>query len=375
MRALFKIVRSGNLDSAVSKARCVLSFALMIKADYNRPDQLMLMDDPAFDPDHALPALDMDFSHLELEAIGDTQRSSQSMMSVSRKRTGSVSSHRGSVGINLPSSSGHGGSYQLPSNDHFGHSSVLKAFGGTGRDILDDEAELYQDDIVFEFDEFGQMRDIDDQEQARRAGSIHPFGRIGSDSAASGRVRKEHEDAAATGRLHNAKGGDADFDMGQFGDDGMVLPEAEPFPMMSGALGMHDRPPLNAQDRVYSEEPSSDTAGAAQKFRKPRARKALVCDRATELSSSVLVNWQHGYLNSMKLERDKKFDNKDRAGSKKNAFSVVWATGLNGVGDGVGLSKLPSPLDMFSGEALFTRITGKSSVEVCPKLSIARSEC
>src|SRR3954464_11274960 len=127
----------------------------------------MLMDDPAFNLDVALPALDFDFTNVDL-AAGNSQRSSQSMMSISRGRSGSISSNNGSaLGFNLPSSSTHGG-YQLPSNDHFGPASVHKGLGGTGRDVFDDELELMEDDQMFEFDEEGNMRDIDADEQARR---------------------------------------------------------------------------------------------------------------------------------------------------------------------------------------------------------------
>lgn len=129
------------------------------------------MDDPAFDIDMALPALDIGLSNLEL--AGDSQRSTHSMMSIPHARSGSISSHEGSaIGLNLPSSSTPGGAYQLPLDDRFGGSSGQKPFGGRGRDIFD-EPELFEDDMVFEFDEDGNLRDVGvNEREARHASSV-----------------------------------------------------------------------------------------------------------------------------------------------------------------------------------------------------------
>jgi meiotic recombination protein REC8 len=330
------------------------------------PEQLMILDDPAFNPDNALPALDFDFPSIILAPANDSQRSTQSMMSIAPSRSASISSHTASIGINLPSSSTHN-AYQLPSNSHFDPSSAVK---GTGRSVLDDEADLFQDDMVFEFDENGEMRDIPDDEQARRAS------RLGSDSAASRRVRKEHDDAAAvTGRVRDMLDSDGDFDMAHFGE-GSILPDAEAFPtsaaMMSGGLGLHDdndsRPALDAKDRVYSEEPpSSDSAEAPQKRSRLKAKKVVLgIDRATELGGRDLLLWQREYGDNMTAGRLLKADKRGKTVAKKNAWVFVWESGLNGVGCGVGFESVRSPLDMFAGGRLFETVTGRALVdEVC----------
>jgi meiotic recombination protein REC8 len=324
----------------------------------------MLQDDPAFLPDTALPALDFDLSNLELEPSGNSQRSGQSMMSI-RQRSGSItSSHAGSfLGLNLSSSSVNGvaGQYQLTLNDPFAESSAQKQFGAARHGIFDDEANLYQDDMIFEFDENGGIRDIPASERAaRRAGSVHPQGRLESGSAASGRVRREHEEAIA-GRALPILDGEGDFDMVQFPDDNThILPDAEAFPIMTGGLGGNDKPMhVNSYDRVFSEEPSSESAGASQKRKKAKALKTLAADQTLELRNNDLIRWQREYLNQMIAENLVKSHRKELAEAKKNAFSFVYGSGINGVGNGVGSSKLESPLAMFSGEALFTRITGK----------------
>jgi hypothetical protein len=321
------------------------------------------MDDPAFLPETALPALDFDFSNLELEPFRASERSTQSMMSIHGRSRSLSSSHI--VGIlDLPSSSTHAGPQQLPLDDPFTGSSLQKPLGGTGRGLFDDENDLFQDDLIFEFDADGQIRDIDASErEARRAGSIYPKGLPGSDSAASRRVRKEHEEAA--GHILPVMDAEGDFDMMNFGEDMQMLPEAEPFPMMSGGLGANDRPqPLIAsEDRVYhvsSQENSSETAEAPLRHRKPKVRKTLGLDQTVELRNSDLLQWQREYSVNMTSATLLSAHRRATAHAKKNAFSFVYGAGLNRVGHGIGTSKVPLPLDMFSGASLLAKLTGQA---------------
>ena len=316
------------------------------------------MDDPAFLPDMALPALDLDFSNLIFEPAGDSQRSSQSLLSI-RNRRGSLSSHAGSgIGIQLPSSSTHAGAYQLPLDDPFGGSSGQKAFGGEQDAFGDDVENLYQDDMIFEFDADGMIRDIDvNEREARRAGSVFlpDQGRLESDSAASGRVRKEHEHAAAV-QVLPFMDGEGDFDMVNYGHDEQMLPEAEPFSKIVGGSGRH-RTMLD--EKEYSQEPSSDSAEAPAKLRKPKQKKLLPRDNTIELRNADLIVWQKEYLTHMALASVAHTQKKEVAQAQKNAEAWVIGNGVNGVGQGVGSSKLPSPLAMFSGAALFSKITGQ----------------
>jgi meiotic recombination protein REC8 len=327
------------------------------------PDQLMLMDDPAFLPDMALPALDFDFSNFILKPAGDSQRSSQSMLSI-RNRSRSLSSHTGSgIGIQLPSSSTHAGAYHLPLDDPFGGSSAQKAFGG-GRDAFgDDEENLYQDDMIFEFDADGMMRDIDvNEREARRAGSVFPpiQSRLESDSTASKRVRKDHENAAASQVLPFIN----DFDMVNYRDDEQMLPEAEPFPKIAGGSS---RPKLMLAEKEFYQQPSSDSAEAPAKRRKPKQKTLLPQDNTIELRNADLIVWQKEYLTHMAVASVAHTQKKEASQAKKNAEAWVIGNGINGVGQGVGSSKLPSPLAMFSGAALFSKITGQPIPEAKTK--------
>lgn len=316
------------------------------------------MDDPAFLPETALSALNFDLSSLGRSLPGGSQRSCESMMSIhGRSRSNSTPHPVG--GLQLPSSSAHAGPYQLPLDDPFTVSSAQRLFGSAGNGIIDDEGEYFQDDMIFEFDANGEMRDIDASErEARRAG-----GRLRSDSAGSGRVRKEHADAIAN-QIAPIFDADGDFDIANLYDDGIqALPDAESFPMMSGALGGNDKPqhlPASEDPLVFdSEQVTPNAADAAPKSRKARGRQVLRADRIVELHNSDLIQWQAGYKDAMADDLRQVLQRKANALAKKNAFWFVYGTGLNGVGYGVGTQMMPSPLDMFSGESLVSKLTGK----------------
>ncbi|KAE9380371.1 hypothetical protein N431DRAFT_361982 [Stipitochalara longipes BDJ] len=343
MRALLKVVRTDGLNPDAGKAR---------------PEQLILLDDPAFLPENGLPIFD--FSILDFNPKSDSQRSSQSMLSI-RHRSGSVSSlHAPSVlGLNIPSSSNGGaGTYQLPFNDHF-HGSFGQKNVGLGLNVFgDDEVAIYNDDMLFDFGDDGELRDIPTSErEARRASSIHPQLHLGSDSAASERVRKEHEDALA-GRAAPIIDGDGDFNMFQYDD--VMLPDAEPFPVMTGGLGANDRP-LNLQDedRVVSEEPSWDSAEAPQKRKAKAKKKVGLMDKDHEVKNGTLAQWQKDYVAYHVAETLLKVNRRAKLLAKKNAFHFVVGLGINGVGKSVGSAKFASPLEMFSGASLLAKLTGK----------------
>jgi meiotic recombination protein REC8 len=282
-----------------------------------------------------------------------------------RGRSDSVSSRAASVlGLNIPSSSGRGsGAYQLPLLDGFGESSAQRHFGGIG--IFNDEEQLVlADDDLFDFDANGEIREIPESERAaRRAGSLHPQGRLGSDYAASGRVRKEHEDALADRPLPIIDGeGDfnIDYNMFQYGDEDMqMLPDTEPFGLPSGSKDKLAQ--QESEARVPSEEPSSESAEAPQKRREPKTKKRLALDNDLEITSGVLITWQRDYLHNMKDQKLINIHKKATAVAKKNAFHFVFSSGIMGVGEGVGSAKFPSPLAMFSGEALLAQLTGKAT--------------
>src|SRR5277367_3468059 len=179
------------------------------------PDQLILLDDPAFALDMALPALDFDFSKLDLDAsvLRDSQGSMLSPHTQSRRD--SCASEGGSIlRLVIPTSDMGGSSYQLPYSDAFqlGDSSMHKT-SVVGR-LYRNEEEALIEDFDFEFDADGKMRDIDAAErELLRSGSIlPPLSLLGSDSEASGRVRLEHQEGLV-GLEQGALNADGDFIM------------------------------------------------------------------------------------------------------------------------------------------------------------------
>lgn len=330
-----------------------------------RPEQLLLLDDPTFLPDAALPPLDFGF---DLQDLGDSQRSTQSMMSI-RQRSGSVVSSRtgSALGINLPSSSGNSHAYQLPGVDAFGNTPIHKDYEGLGRDL---EEEFIEDDNIFAFNEDGELLDLPPTgKDPSPSAALFPSGHRPSDSAASGRVRQEHEDGLAGPLI----AGDDDFIMAYGDDDIGILPDAEPFepmgnnlPLMAGGLGGNDKPQHHSsQDLVLSqeeeEESSSSISAKAPLQRKKFTKKTLGVDKQLSIKSAEFKLWNDEYLKRMAAASLAKKHSRANAQAKKNAFHFVYGSGLNGIGEGIGSIKLASPLEIFAGESLRALLTGKLS--------------
>ncbi|TGO46298.1 hypothetical protein BOTNAR_0597g00020 [Botryotinia narcissicola] len=265
-----------------------------------KPAQLMLVDDPAFDPDLPLPELFLDYN-FDIDAGQSQNRDSQVSLSIhsQRGRSSSISSSQGAsiMGLNV-SSSLSAGNYQLPLNDPFVKSSALRS--GTLRDEFDDEAILFEDNDLFEIDQNGEIRDLTVQDiAARREANTSVAPRFGSDSAASARVRKEQDDARLqVGDNAHIYDEDGDLNIVFGGDDGRIaLPDAEPLEVfMSGALPA----PLPGREQSLSqpEDSSSKSAAASSRPRKPKTKRQLPIDQTQELKNSVLSIWQREYVDT-----------------------------------------------------------------------------
>ncbi|KAK6607483.1 hypothetical protein H4I96_03718 [Botrytis cinerea] len=347
LRGLGKML-TGSLDLEIVKVK---------------PAQLMLMDDPAFDPNLPLPELILDHN-FDIDAHQSQNRDSQVSLSIHSQhgRSSSISSSQGAsiMGLNISSSLSADG-YQLPLHDPFMKSSALKS--GTQRDGFDDEAILFEDNDLFEIDQNGEIRDLTAQDiAARRATNTSVAPRFGSDSAASARVGKENDDARLqagdNGRIYDE---DGDLNI-VFGDDDgrSMLPDAEPFEaFMSGALPV----PLPGREQSLSqpEDSSSESAAAPSRPRKSKTKKQLPIDQTQELKNSVFSIWQREYVDTQDSLRAAKLAAKSNTLAKQNALMFVIGNGLNGAGIGIGSTKLPGPLSMFSGDVLLAKITGRVS--------------
>lgn len=148
----------------------------------------MVLDDPAFLPDLALPGLDIDLSALDI-STGDSSRRS-SILSPHSQRS-SLSSQAEAdesvLGLVIPSSYSGGagdlGGFILPGE----HANSAQRSARIGR-LLDDEDEGFNIDPGFNIDAEGNL--VEERTPgpgAAPAGAI----RLGSDSAASALVQQE----------------------------------------------------------------------------------------------------------------------------------------------------------------------------------------
>lgn len=266
-------------------------------------------------------------------------------------------------GIQPPSSSTHRGPYQLPLEDPFTGSQVERPFGSiANNNLFDDEGEYFRDDMIFEFDANGEMRDIDPSERETRVTGRIGRGRLGSETVSIAKANKEYPGGHGFIPVFDA---DGDIDMANFYNDNMeALANAEPFPMMSGALA--DRTLEHPEDSS-SLLTTPNTLPGAPKSRRAKSRQALRADRVVELRNSELSKWQVEYKDTMAAENRQILQRRANAQAKKKAFWFVYGAGLNDVGYGSGGQMLPSPLKMFSGESLASKIIGKPGTLIASK--------
>lgn len=148
----------------------------------------------------------------------------------------------------------------------------------------------------------------------------------------------------------------ADFHIPSYDDDGILLPEAEPFPI--------EQQPNNAgrshgsSPKQTSDEESSDEA-EAQIQRRQRQARPLPFDTITELRTSDLTDARDTYSARMKAAKELKSQRAAAMTAKKTATNWGMGMGIGGAGLFRGRAKMKSPLDkLFSGSALIQALTG-----------------
>lgn len=149
---------------------------------------------------------------------------------------------------------------------------------------------------------------------------------------------------------------DFDFDMPRFEDDGVILPEAEPFPAMAAG---DPRNPGNvfSSSQGQRDQESSESAEAPLQ-RRPLRPRVLPMDERQELRNADLASWKEDYLTNMFEATQTRQQRQAPFIAKKNAAFFVIGGGIGGVGTGIGRSKLTGPLDMFAGDAMMEMLTG-----------------
>jgi meiotic recombination protein REC8 len=143
-----------------------------------------------------------------------------------------------------------------------------------------------------------------------------------------------------------------------FEDDELPLAEPPPFsPARRLSPTSGEQVPHSSSGRP--EEEVSSSAEAPQ--RKTRAPKVLQPDYPQELANSDLSQWNTNYLANMAEATRIKQQHKAVALAKKNAAFWVLGQGIAGVGMGSGDARVPSPLEVLSGQALLAALTGRES--------------
>ncbi|KAK4998596.1 R8 protein [Elasticomyces elasticus] len=329
MRALLRVMKNQDMVPEAGRVR---------------PDQLILPDDPSFLPDLNL-GFDFDLANLELSGTGSSQRSSLLSPHVSSSGLGSEHDPSGLI-IPQSVSSFNGGADGFEYGGYNAQSDGARgARMGSGLFARNDEAEILAD-VDFVFDADGNM--IDAPAHPRGASSARTPGPVlGSDTAASALVRREHAEGQQIGTV-----------LGQLDDDGFVpihddydnLPGGEAFPpatahRSSSAAGQF-------------QEPSSSTASAPMRQQTRRAPKAIPLDQTMELRNSDLARWSTDYLKNMAEAAKHKQALRAVFLARKNAEYWVLGMGLGNIGKGVYEGKNPGPLAMFSGYQLLETLTG-----------------
>jgi len=162
---------------------------------FQRPEQLVLQDDPAFLPEFDLPNLDLDLSIFEASTQGSSKRTS--IISAKSKSSSQSSNQDGEdsvLGFVIRSSgSGDAG---------IGGFMIAESEGTvTRRDIRPaDDAEGFFPDVDFNFDAEGNLIELGDVEPVPASQAEPAMTRIRSDSAASARVRQEHHEGLLAGQ-------------------------------------------------------------------------------------------------------------------------------------------------------------------------------
>lgn len=316
-----------------------------------RRQQIILQDDPSFDPMAMLPGLD---KLLDSESIFNfmsaTQESANKYSQMSpldnvSLRTASSSRHSSIIGLELPPSSHSIGSYQLP-GDLGRHSSPFNKCIQDSENMADfmPFADNEFDPICgvgLDFDADGNLVGILDGEP-----ELPPLRGTSPDPLHTAEVM-------TAGMKHMQLHDNPDF-----GDDNLfnmgeaALPEAEPFLAHPASEQRNtDAPTLTTE--------TTESGGAVAPYRATRRRgfQAMI-DQELRVSRDEFRGWTENYAKNMQSVR-KRIKATTQAQAKRNAIAILYNNGLSGVGTlqkDIGINH-PLALE-FAGTALKAHLLG-----------------
>ncbi|KAE8378431.1 Rec8 like protein-domain-containing protein [Aspergillus bertholletiae] len=322
MRTVLKVLPGGGLDPAAGKAR---------------PDQLILPYDPSFLPECDLPGMRMDFSKLSLPCdIAISQDSdfvrpntpdlSQSALSQSPGLRFSFSYND----IIIKDADGNGPETNVSSsvqrNINLGDLAAT-TFAEEGGILLQPD---------FEFDEDGNLIEL---------GEMHR-------QTAKGKMSRLASEVPLLDEAANVGLDDLLFDHQPMSIDKRV--ETTTKHQVEGLIHASRATKRRRSESESTDElrhfPDDAVATMPQKRRAPRLQ---ILDDRTTLRNTDLGNLNNDYVQNMAIASKQKQQSKLLAQAKKNAAFWVWGEGIGSVGLGLGASRVPHPLQHYSGEKLY----------------------
>ncbi|KAI0537530.1 Rec8 like protein-domain-containing protein [Xylaria digitata] len=278
-----------------------------------RPEDNLIENDRAFDPDMPIPEFDLE----SLVASQDnTQKTSSQMSPQSYLLSGSQSPGQGfaiQLDIDHSSPSGY-------------HGSPFRLVGLSSGQKLDDEPLIFtQDDDVFgtqgdwgiEIDGNGNIIESTEPQ-------LPPLPPIQGEEDVPINIAQFDQE-----QIHDAQG---DIIMHE-----EPLPEAEPFPERQ------QHKPWKCDERPIQQDPA-------------RRKRKVQIDEETQVARKVIRDWQSAYLGNCCACPIRPVS---ATRAKRNAMLLTFGLGIGNIGQNIGIPGLIHPLAVeFSGDELFMAITG-----------------
>lgn len=115
---------------------------------------------------------------------------------------------------------------------------------------------------------------------------------------------------------------------------------------------------LPVEDRLMADGELERT-GEARAQQRIRQAKVIESDDSTTLRNTDLAQWNDEYAANMAQALKQKKQNKLPTLAKKNAAFWVFGVGIGSVGMGLGQHREDGPLKEYSGDALYSLLSGK----------------
>lgn len=321
-----------------------------------RRHNIILEDDPCFDPMSMLPSLDLLNSDKDLVFL----QSQSSLNGISQmtppggSSQGSSSGHRrsfGGFGIDLPHSLHSPGSYHLPSD--FGHrsSSLVKS--------------IHEPEIMGEFRPFGE----DDMD---------PFGGIDLDFDADGNLIGivEHDEPELPILPGQTPARPQPFQMSGAiqagGEDQLVPPVGDDGPLILGedalpdadAFAVHPSAKQHTASALHTSETTETVQAAAHLKKRHRRKVQTMLDQNDRVSRDEFRSWTEKYVENMEASH-KRQRTTTSTQAKKNALNFLYGNGIAHVGVSSAVLGVAHPLaDDFAGLPLKARLQGRLPEEM-----------